>query len=220
MSSRKVPVVLAPFLLVSVLLISVHKLSEFPELTQGEFKFVPPQNIEHMVLGQQIAMADFYWISLIQDFSFCEHEMAKHRCVAQGWAFKIAMAISHLDPNFREAHLDSGIMLAVIVNDIEGASLFFDRAVELYPTDWTLQYAAAVQAITEEKDKVKAAKRFEAAARNGAPQWMYEAAHRFYAEAGDSSTALKLYEEMEQAGVISKEILQHMRDRLQNYPGP
>jgi len=181
----------------------------------GGYRFIPPKDIDHLVQGNRSVAADSIWIGLIQDFSYCEREVAKQRCAAQGWAFQMAMAVSHLDPSFRDLHFIAPLMLTIVVNDIEGASALFDRAVELFPTDWNILYSASYQALIEEKNQLKAGNLMLRAAKNGAPRWLYEAAHKALLKGGNRQDAEEILESMEKSGLLTPPMIDRMKQRAQ-----
>jgi hypothetical protein len=154
------------------------------------------------------------WIGLIQDFSFCEKEVASHVCVSEGWAYKMAITISHLDPHFRALHFNAPLMLTVVVNDIGGASKLLDRSVELFPGDWQILYTAAYQALVEEKNKNKAATLFLNAARSGGPKWFYDASVKLYTEGGEVEVAHSVVQSLREKKDIDSKLLETMEERV------
>ena len=173
----------------------------------------PPPGIEHFIFGFSQVMADSLWIRVIQDFSYCESLAGKSNCVGNGWVYSNVNTVSLLSPHFRLPVYFGGLLLTIVVKDSEGASKIFDRAVALFPDDWHILYAAAYQAIFEEDNKPKAAKLLEAAAKNGAPSWVYALATKMYNESGQRELSLRLYQTLKESGA-SDEILVPVRNRL------
>jgi hypothetical protein len=201
--------------LFSFLLVAVSNLSHFEfERSKKDLFYAPPDEVEHFHFGYQENIADSLWLRVIQDFDFCEQNIGHKICQNNGWVSKVLYSISKLSPHFRMAMYTGPLMLTVVVNDISGASRLFDRAVELFPNDWPILYAAGYQAMIEEKNKDKAAHLLEAAAKNGAPAWIYGLATRLYTEAGEKELAEHLYEGIAQSN-LNPELLSQIRERLQ-----
>ncbi len=209
--SKKSLAVAGLFSLVLILISNIIDVEVEPRARN--FYFSPPAGIEHFQFGFQESTADALWIRVIQDFDFCEELAGEKICKGSGWVYQIIHSISRLSPHFRDAIYFGGLMLTVVVNDIEGASKIFNRAVELFPDDWPILYAAAYQAMVEEKDQPKAGRLLQAAASHGAPAWVYALATKMYMEAGQQEMGERLYESLKHLG-MSEEILQQVRKRL------
>lgn len=199
--------------LVSLTLIVASQF-ERPLSFQHQGIFVsPPEHIEYFAFGFHEVIADSLWIRAIQDFDFCEQQLAKNLCRGQGWLFKMLDAITNLSPKNKQVYFSGGLALTVIISDYEGASKIFDKGVALYPKDWRLLYAAAYHALFEEKNKTKAANLAIQAAQNGAPSWLYSMAAGLYSEDGKKQLGEKLYESLEQSG-FDESVLKRMREKL------
>lgn len=144
----------------------------------------PPDDLAHFVFGYNEVIADMMWVRSLQDFDYCENKVDEINCVGNSWVYRMINTIVTLSPHFREAYASGALALTVMVNDIEGASKIFDKAVAAFPNDWTILYRAAYQALIEEKDNEKAAALMLRAAQNGAPEWLYQASARLYSEEG------------------------------------
>jgi hypothetical protein len=198
----KNPVLTGFFLLVLVagFIYSGHRL-HLSQAQLGRELVAPPRGLEHFHFGFRYAMADTFWVRAIQDFDFCEQSLGQHLCKGKGWLFQTLDVVTTLDPQFRMAYSAGGMALSVIISDIEGASLLFDRAVEHFPQDELLLLKAAYHALYEEKNPGKAAGLMERAAKNGAPEWTYTLAGRLYTEAGQRELAERVLAEMKDVGV-------------------
>jgi len=174
----------------------------------------PPPNIEHFSFGFREPIADSLWVRVIQDFTFCESPKGDKLCRGQDWVYWMLSGISNLAPEFRLPHLVGPMMLTIIVNDIQGASLLFDRAVILFPKDWQILYAASYQAVFEEKNHAKAGDLVLAAAKNGGPTWLYDYANRLYFDAGKKDNAVELMDYVEKNPGIPEGIRENIRKRL------
>lgn len=166
----------------------------------------PPKLIEHFNGGFKVQVADSLWVRALQDFDFCSEikpnsEQALKgqppECVGKSWLFNVLDVATTLDPHFDAAiYQTGGLALTVIISDYAGASVIFDRGVRIHPTTWPLLYSAAYHAHIEEKNKVKAARLYLAAAENGAPNWIKLMAGRLAGEGGDMDYAEQILQTM------------------------
>ena len=159
----------------------------------------PPPNLENMSVGLAPQMADLLWVRAIQDFDYCENEIAKQRCQGNSWLYKMLDTITQLDPEYRMPYAVGALALSVIISDIEGASALFDKAVIHYPNDWRILYRAGYHALLEEKNNLKAAERFDRCATYGGPIWLKGLAGRLYNKAGHAEDVQRLIDEMSQS---------------------
>jgi len=173
----------------------------------------PPTNIENMSVGLAPQMADFLWIRAIQDFDYCEHEIAQQRCRGNSWLYQMLDAITRLEPEFRMPYALGPLALSIIINDMEGASALFDKAVLKFPNDWKILYRAGYHALLEEKKDLKAAERFDRAASNGAPLWLKGLAGRLYNKSGHPEDVQRLIDEMS-ASDENKWIAERIRKKI------
>jgi len=156
----------------------------------------PPAMIHHMAFGFNEVMADSLWIRSLQDFDYCENQLAEHLCAGSSWLYQMLDATTNLSPKFRIAYSSGALALTIIISDYEGASKLFDKGVKEFPNDWPLLYRAGYHFLYETSDKKKAADLFKRAADNGAPPWLYNLAGRLYSDSGNLDVAEKLLEEM------------------------
>lgn len=173
----------------------------------------PPIGIEHFTFGHKDVTADFLWIRAIQDFDYCDQEIAKNLCVGKGWLYRMLNAITDLSPKFRMPYATGAVALSVMVSDIEGAKHIFDKGVEQYPNDWPILYRAAYHYLYELKDKKKAADLFIRAARNGAPAWVFSLAGGLYNESHDREAAEAVLAEMIKTE-IDPAIVRRLQEKL------
>lgn len=191
-SSLKAPILWGLF---SLLFIAVS-VQQINLLERGKELIAPPPQLERFTFGYRYLMADSLWVRAIQDFDYCEKELAKHLCQGNGWLYKMLDSVTTLSPDFYNAYAFGAIVLSVIVSDIQGATKLFDKGVEVYPNRWVLLYRAAYHAIYEEKDEAKAARLFERAVRSGAPAWLKVLSARLYSETGRREIAEHMLQEM------------------------
>lgn len=164
----------------------------------------PPELIEHFHFGFSESMADSLWLRWIQDSDFCQTYMApvqegthymgaddprltknpRHRICDNSWGFKMLDAITKLAPRFLMPYEAGGITLAVLIEDYEGATVIFERGIEIYPNDWNLAYRAAYHFLFDKQDLPRAAALLVRAGENGAPEWVKSLAARLYEKSG------------------------------------
>lgn len=190
--SFKAPIIWGLFSLCAVVL-SVQQMKSLE--SKKEF-ITPPPMMEKFSFGYRHLMADSLWIRAIQDFDYCEESLGQHLCKGNGWLYKMLDAVTSLSPDFYTVYNTGGIVLSVIVSDIEGATKIFDKGVDLFPERWVLQYRAAYHAIYEEKNEAKAARLFERALKAGGPPWLKVLSARLYNETGRRELAEQMLQEM------------------------
>lgn len=159
----------------------------------------PPKLIGSFALGYNEVVADAMWLRTIQDFDYCERRQNNEidpnafRC-ERGWVFTMIDAITELAPNFLQPYESGALMLTVVVNDIEGASVIFDKGVSRFPNYWPILYSASYQAMVEEKNLSKAASLLDRAAQHGAPAWTRSLASRLHQKEGQLDLAKAVLE--------------------------
>lgn len=179
----------------------------------------PPLGIEHFTFGHKDITADFFWIRAIQDFDYCDQQIAKNLCVGKGWLYRMLNAITDLSPKFRMPYATGAVALSVMVSDVQGAAQIFDKGVKEFPNDWPILYRAAYHYLYEVKDKKKAADLFIRAGRNGAPPWVYSLAGGLYNESNERASAEAVLQEiikMEVDPVIIKRLEEKLANLRQN----
>lgn len=174
-------------------------------LTSGQFgaatkierkPIAPPPYIERMSFGYQESIADIMWIRAIQDFDYCDQEIAAKVCVNNSWLYKMLDTVTNLSPHFRTPYAAGALALTVIISDIDGATKIFDKGVKEFPNDWPILYRAAYHYLYEVKDKKRAAELLIQAGQNGAPPWVFSLAGRLYSDSGHLDLAQSLLAEM------------------------
>lgn len=186
-----------------------------PAMQQKKIKHLiaPPPMLEHFHFGFNEPLADSLWIRSIQDFDYCEDQLAKNLCKGNGWLYKMLDAVTTLSPHFRMPYATGPLALSVIISDIEGATKLFDKAVIAFPNDWPILYRAGYHAMAEEKNNQKAADLLIRAAKNGGGEWFNSLAARLLVNAGKKDLAMRLYEDLKQQG-YEEGTLKRIKDRL------
>lgn len=194
-------------------LIGSLKTSLFPVIDRNEKFLPPPPHLEHFTFGYHELIADILWLRALQDFDYCEEKIDTLICRNNSWLFHILDTVTNLSPKFRPAHALGPLTLTVLVNDIEGASKLFDKAVKEFPSDWRILYRAFYQAYYEEKDFKKAAQLARRSADNGGPKWLYATAVGLFKEQDSSIQAREMYRELESLG-LPDDVLKRAREKL------
>ncbi len=187
-----------------------------PDISQTNFKQVfiaPPPLIEFFSFGFQAPVADSLWIRTIQDFDYCEEQIAENTCKGNSWLYQMLEAITNLAPDYKIAYSNGALALTVLISDYTGASKIFDKGVSMYPNERYLLYSAAYHAMIEEKDNSKAAGLLIRAAQNGGNSWFYSLAARLYTDNGQRDLAIELYRDLEKTD-IPKGILKRMSKKI------
>lgn len=172
--------------------------SEPAPLSRTDYLY-PPKEIQHLNAGLRVQMADSFWLRAVQDIDFCDRPISQSECEGKSWLFHVIDLTTDLDKKFLEAYFYGALSLTIIVQDYVGASVIFDKGVEQFPSSRFLLYAAGYHAMFEEKNTLKAARLYLAAADNGAPEWVRLMAGRLASEAGDQSTAEQVLQQLIEA---------------------
>lgn len=183
-------------LLIAMLFFIAQQSLEIPTVVKRSDYVAPPPIIKNMSLGLNIQMADSFWLRAVQDFDFCDQKINSTECKGKSWLFQVLDLTTDLDLKFEEAFYFGGLALTIIISDYEGASKIFDKGLLEFPNNWQLNYAAGYHSMIEEKDFVKAAQRYNTAAKYGAPDWVRILAGTLAAKGGDISFAEKVIEQM------------------------
>lgn len=183
------------------------------KLEKQKVYFPPPLALTHFTFGYRETMADMFWLRAIQDMDYCEKKSEGINCAARGWLFRVMDLTTELSPTFVAAHSMGALALSVLVSDIEGASVIFDKAVARFPWSWKIAYHAGYHALIEEKNPAKAAGLLEQAARKGAPNWVYSLAARLYTDTGRKELAQSMVQSLESSGFDQK-LIERMKQKI------
>lgn len=145
---------------------------------------IDSQIMSHLTLGFNLMMADVFWVRVVQEIDYKDGKNVK-----EGWVFHMIDNVTTLDRRFKMAYDAGGTLLSVIIHDVPGAVVIFERARENFPNDWNLAYKAGYHYLYEVKDCQKAAECYERAVRNGAPKWVAALAGRLYTKSGQYELA-------------------------------
>jgi len=175
----------------------------------------PPPHLEYFSFGYQASLSVGLWVRAIQDFDYCERKTAKTQCEGNSWLFHTLDTASRLSPDFKEIYTLGATALSILVSDVPGAAVIFERGVAIFPDHFNLVYRAGYHALLEEKDEAKAAKYFTQAAKIQGVEggFLYSLATRLYTDSGKREVALRLYEDMKNSG-LDPSYLKRMREKL------
>lgn len=156
----------------------------------------PPIEVKYLTAGFNIQISDSFWLRAIQDMDHCDQPVNERECKGKSWLFNVINLTVELDRRFKEAYYYGALALTILISDYAGATVIFDKGVEIFSKEWTLLYAAGYHALFEEKDKLKASKLYLAAVDNGAPDWVRLTAGRLANEGGDNNTAKLILQQL------------------------
>lgn len=165
--------------------------------TPDKLSYIPPSlEIKYLSMGFKEQVSDAFWLRVVQDTHYCESHKENGYCVGKSWFYQVVNLVTELSDDFAEAYYYGGLALSIMIQDSEGASAIFDKAVKKYPNEWPMLYLAAYHALFEEKNKSKAAKLYLRAADHGAPDWVRLSAGKLAADGGDEQISLLVLEQL------------------------
>ncbi|WP_373999260.1 hypothetical protein [Bdellovibrio bacteriovorus] len=188
-----------PSVLLGIFALAVIVFSQFfaaSSLKKERALIAPPPNLQHFSFGYSEAMADLFWIRAVQDFDYCDQQIAQNVCRNNSWLYSMLDTITNLAPKFRIPYAAGALALTVIITDVDGATKIFEKGVKEFPNDWRISYRAAYHYLYEVKDNKRAAELLIQAGKNGAPPWVFTLAGRLYSDSGNTELAEALLQEM------------------------
>lgn len=189
-------------------------LRQSPWLSAKPYLIPPPQELEHFTFGFGGSVADSLWLRWIQDGDVCQTygelykereapqkpikdllvDNPRHRICEFSWSYQMLDAVTRLDPRFKMPYVTGLMTLTVVVEDYQGASLIYERALKAYPDDWQLAYEAAYHFLYDVGDLPRAAGLLVRAGDLGAPPWVKSLASRLYSRTGQLSLGISALE--------------------------
>ena len=103
-------------------------------------------------LGQKRLVSSLYWVTTILE---SDHEHYKGKDL-NSWMFLRFNTISILEPKFYETYAFGGPYLSIVKDDLNGASIIYDKGLEQYPDDYKLLRDAGFHYYFEVEDYKKA----------------------------------------------------------------
>ena len=183
----------------------------------NEKYYAPIPLQEKFTFGFRMPMADLLWLRTLQDTSYCDNAINKNVCHGNSWLFHMYDLITNLSPDFEQVYLTGGLVLSIVISDIEGASKIFDKGTKQFPNNGFIAYQAAYHALIEEKQPIKAANLLLVVARAGGPAWTYSLATRLLTDNGKKELAERVLNEAIDRGV-DQQFIDRMKRKLQDIP--
>ena len=190
-----------------LVLLSIHPLDVYSRKERSK-KIYPPEHMQYYHLGFSEVMADIFWLNLLQDPEYCENskmsptsnnsvdldsilniKIANSRCHL-GWVYQMVNSIVSLAPKFKLPYRFGGEMLAIAVDDREGAKRIFDLGVMRFPEYWPMVYSASYLYLFELQNPARAAELLELAQKHGGPDWLLSLAGTLYSKSGQTLLAI------------------------------
>ncbi len=103
-------------------------------------------------LGQKRLYSSLLWIATILE---SDHDHYKGRDL-NSWMYLRFLTISNLEPKFLKTYTFGGPYLSIIKDDLEGASVIYDKGLAIYPNEFDLLNNAAFHYQFEKIDRKKA----------------------------------------------------------------
>lgn len=180
--------------------------------TSKERHFLPPPPaLKHFAFGYNGMLADLLWIRAIQDNDYCEERAyPEAKCKDKGWLFQMLHEATELDPKYRMIYLLGTTMLSLLVEDVAGGTIMYDKAILNFPKDWKIAHRAAYHFVEMDPNFEKAASLYRRSAENGGPAWDYSLAARILTDNGRKEAAQAMYEELKKS-----EVPQYVIDRIE-----
>ena len=185
--------------------------------------YAMPESAHYFTLGYDDVIADGAWVRVLQDIGLCEQHhhvtvrIGKHRVASckDGWVYHMLDLVMTLAPRWRLPQRVGPMALSVMVDDRNGATKLFDKAVKNFPNDWPILTRAGYHYLYEEQDYLKAAKVYEAAGKQpGAPEWCKYLAGKLFEETGRLQVAKIVLEDFLKRPDTSAIGLHKARERL------
>lgn len=120
-------------------------------------------------------------------------EFRKRYGCKKGWVYRMLDTITNVDPRYEIAFSAGGVMLSVLLDDVEGASAFFRKGEHL-SKDWAFFYRAAYHFVEEDPDIPLAVRYLIRARELGGPEWLPSYAAKLYSREGQLELALGVLE--------------------------
>lgn len=206
--------------------VSAHKV--VPGSHHKEILFAMPATAKYFTFGYNDVIADAAWIRALQSIGACgEHRRDVTKGVHigpnrvarchDGWSYRMLDLVMTLAPRWRLPQRVGPMLLSIFVDDRDGATKLFNKAVNNFPNDWRILTRAGYHYLYEDHDYMKAAMVYNRAAKQpGAPQWCRYLAAKLYQENGRLHVAKLVLENFLKSPGISKFGLEMAKKRLED----
>jgi hypothetical protein len=148
--------------------------------------------VRSMAVGHPLTLADVLWLRSIQYYG--EHRLSDNQFPFAGHLFEM---ITKLDPQFAEAYIFGGLVLAAEGGDLERGLDLMRLGLARNPESWSLAFETGFVYYVAAKDDAQAARFFELARRlPGAPEYVGRFAAYARTKTGDLEAGLALWEDL------------------------
>lgn len=177
----------------------------------------PPAQLQYFSFGFKSVLSDLLWIRAIQDFDYCD-QVAEVRgklniCQGKGWLYKLLNSALDLEPQFNIIGRAGPLTLSVLVNDIQGSSQLFRKALPLQGDDWVFYSRFAYHALYEENNSVLASRLFRKAAEFGGPSWYFGLSYSLFKGDFNAQTKQQIIESLTNQNE-DDQFIQRMKDKF------
>lgn len=104
--------------------------------------------LKYFNLGQKRLVSSLLWIATILE---SDHDHYKARDL-NSWMYLRFLSISNLEPEFLLTYTFGGPYLSIVKDDLEGASIIYDKGLSFYPEEFSLLRDAAFHYQFEKMD--------------------------------------------------------------------
>lgn len=110
----------------------------------------------------------------------------------RGWVFQMLNLILDLVPRFYYPARVGPVILSVVIDDIEGATIIYEKALRNFPNDWIIASRAAYHFTFELEDNTRGSLLYYRAAKLGGPSWMALYASKLSNKEGKKELAIRM----------------------------
>lgn len=107
--------------------------------------------LKYLNLGQSRLYSSLFWIATILE---SDHDHYKGKNL-NSWMYLRFLTISNLEPKFLPTYTFGGPYLSIVKDDLEGASVIYDKGLAIYPNEYSLLSNAAFHYQFENVDHKK-----------------------------------------------------------------
>lgn len=143
-----------------IVALGLHSLTKKPTLyipKQESAVNVKTDFIKFFSMGNKRMLSDLIWVQTLME-SDQDHYKKKD---LNNWMYLRFASISELDPKFYQNYLYGGQFLSIIKDDLQGASIIFEKGLKLFPNDYDLNYYSGLMYYFEIGDAAKGLSRLE-----------------------------------------------------------
>ncbi|MBY0413662.1 MAG: hypothetical protein K2Q18_05835 [Bdellovibrionales bacterium] len=145
--------------------------------------------LKYFNLGQKRLYSSLFWVATILE---SDHDHYKGKDL-NSWMFIRFLTVSNLEPKFLPTYTFGGPYLSIIKDDLEGASVIYDRGLNIYPNEYDLLSNAAFHYQFEKIDHKKSYEIYKKLNKNtGKKITQITQLARLESEQGNSKEAFKL----------------------------